>query len=168
MSLSTKVIVVTVMAAFSLSVLAACSRPLVQGRDREMEPLTRSYQASSLAVFDGAEEALEDMGYKVEYANKYDGVLRTGWQSTTIDSHYIELFDRADYGTNGSYYYLALRIEEKEPGKSTVTITAPIRGIIGIPMKSSHRIERKVLSRIEDNIRPADIEVTNIGVVEKR
>lgn len=144
----------------------ACSKPLVHGRDREMEPLTREFSAPQTDVFEAAEQALKDLNYKVEYANKYEGVLRTGWKPTTADSHYIELFGREDYGTNASYYHLAVRVE-KADGKTSVEVSAPVRGIVG-KMKTSHRVESALLDEIADQLRPADVHPTNIGIVEKR
>ena len=35
-------------------------------------------------------------------------------------------------------------------------------------MKTSHRVESEVLDLIADNLRPADVHLSNIGVVEKR
>lgn len=144
----------------------ACSKPLLHARDREMEPLSRTYSAPQVDVFEAAEAALKELNYKVEYANKDDGVLRTGWQPTPIDSHYVDLFGREDYGTTASYYHLAVRIEAAD-GKSTVEVEAPIRGIVG-KMKSSHRKERQLLDQIADQLRPADVHLSNIGIVEKR
>lgn len=144
----------------------SCSKPMVQGRDREMEPLTRTYSAPEEDVFEATEQALKDLKYKVEYANKYDGVLRTGWKPTTIDSHYVALFGRKDYGTTGSYYHLAVRMKQ-EDGKTLVEVQAPVRGIVA-KMKTSHRVESDLLDEIADNLRPADVNITNIGVVEKR
>jgi len=144
----------------------ACTKPLVNGRDREMEPIVKVFSVPTIDAFEAAEQALNDLGYNVEYANRHEGSLRTGWKPTTVDSHYIELFDSRDYGTNASYYYLAVRIQQ-EGNKSQVTVVAPIRGIVGM-MKTSHRQEKKLLDQMADYLRPGDLKVTNIGVIEKR
>lgn len=166
MRVTTKTLLLVICLVVQAGLWMACNKPLVHGRDREMDPLTRTYSAPEIAVFEAAEAALKDLGYKVEYANSYEGVLRTGWRPTSIDSHYVDLFGREDYGTTGSYYHLAVRMEQ-EGSKTTVTVTAPLRGIVG-KVKTSHRKEKQLLSQIEDHLRPADVHITNIGVVEKR
>lgn len=144
----------------------ACSRPLVTGRDVEMKSVTMSFNAPLIATFEAAEQALRNMDYKVEYADKDQGVLRTGWMPTKVDSHYLELFGRRDYGITGAYYHVAVRITADGPSVSKLEVSAPIRTIIS-RMHSSHVIEKKFLAKVKDLLRPADIQVTNIGVVEK-
>ncbi len=156
-----------VLASLVLGVLfTSCTRPLVTGRDYKMEPLSQTFNAAKVAVVEAAEMALTSLDYKVEYVNADDGALRTGWRPTTIDSHYLELFGRQDYGANGAYYHMTIRIESVAPSVSKVIVATPIRSIVA-KMKTSHRLEKKFLAKLGDMLRPADIDVTNIGVMEK-
>jgi copper chaperone CopZ len=148
-----------------LIVLSACNKPIIEGRDLETTPLTQIFRVPADAAFDAAEHVLTALDYKVEYADKDKGVLRTGWISTTTDSHYVDLFGREDYGTTGAYYHLAVRISSVEGG-AKVEVSAPLRTIV-VKMDSSGRKEKKVLAKIEDMLRPADIRVTNIGAIHK-
>lgn len=147
--------------------LAACTTPLVTGRDIETEPVSQTFNAPAIASFEAAEKALRDMDYNVEYANKDEGVLRTGWQPTTIDSHYLEVFGRPDYGANGAYYYMMVRITADGPNMSTVQVSAPLRTIVS-RMWSTHRQEKKFLAKVRNMLLPGDMQITNIGVVEPR
>lgn len=146
--------------------VVACKEPLVRGRDKEMEPLSKSFEATSTETFEAAKEALIELGYKIEYDNIDAGALRTAWEPTTADSHYLELFGKEDYGASASYYHLAVKISSEGYEKSVVTVSAPLRTIVA-KMKTSHRVERKFLSNVEDRLRPADIQVTNVGVIQK-
>ncbi len=148
-----------------IMLLQACTTPLVSSRDLALKPISRTFNAPAIAAFEAAEQALRDMDYKVEYADQDQGVLRTGWMSTTADSHYVELFGREDYGPTGAYYHLTVRITVEGPGSSVVEVSAPLRTII-TRMNSSYRQEKKFLAKVKNLLRPADIQVTNIGVVE--
>ncbi len=161
-----KISLVSFLVILGIGSLAACNTPLVTGRDIAMKPVYKTFSSPVVATFEAAEKALNDMDYKVEYADKDQGVLRTGWMPTTADSHYLDLFDYKDYGVTGSYYHLTVRITEDGPSKSIVEVQAPLRTIV-TRMKSSYRQEKKFLARVRNYLRPADIEVTNIGVVER-
>jgi len=145
--------------------LTACTRPLVTGRDYEMEPISQSYNAPVVAVVEAAEQTLENLDYKIEYVNADEGVLRTGWRPVTVDSHYVDVFGKQDYGANGAYYYLTVRIEPEAPSVSHVTVAAPIRSIVAL-IHTTHRLEKKFLAKLGDQLRPANIDVTNIGIVD--
>lgn len=160
-----RVIIVALLIGVTSVVLFSCTRPLVTGRDYAMQPIAQTFSVPAVAAFEAAEQALRDMDYKVEYANKDQGILRTGWMPTEIDSHYLDLFGREDYGTTGAYYHLAVRIINEGVGESIVEVAAPIRSVVA-KVRSSHRKEKKFLSKVADQLRPADVKVTNIGVVE--
>ncbi|MBI1909330.1 MAG: hypothetical protein HYS22_04090 [Deltaproteobacteria bacterium] len=145
-------------------ILAGCTKPLIYGKDRPVDPVSQAFPASEQETYTAAKEVLKTLGYKIAYDNQEKRTLKTGWRSTSIDSHYVELFGRPDYGTVGAYYQLVVEIGERE-GKSEVTITAQPRSIVP-NLKSSGRVEKKVLARMADLLRSDDIQVTNIGLQE--
>ena len=148
----------------SLLGFAACTKPMIYGKDRPVEPVTQSFSASGQDTYNAAKEVLKTMGYKISYDNLEKRTLKTGWRSTAVDSHYVELFGRPDYGTVGAYYQLIVEVGDKE-GKSEVTITAQPRSIVP-NIKSSGRVEKKVLGHMADLLRSDDIQVTNVGLQE--
>ena len=148
-----------------LSSFAGCNKAIVHSRDKQMEPVSRLYNNPPKDAFKAAREVLFKMGYKLQYEDKDKGLIQTGWLSTKPNSHYVDLFDHADYGTVGAYYRLEVQIHE-EKGKSLVEVSAPIRGIITGRVKSSFREEKKVLSKLADQLRKEDFEITNVGVQE--
>lgn len=159
-----KMMTKAILLGFLIFSFIGCSKPMVTGKDVAMEPVIKSFNAPREAVFEAANQALRDMKYKVEYADLDQGALRTGWVPTTADSHYIELFGREDYGVTNAYYHLAVRLSE-EDDRMTVEVSAPLRTIIA-KMHSSHRQEKKFLSKMKDFLRPADFKVTNIGTLD--
>ena len=147
-----------------LIILTACNRPLLHSKDREMEPLTKVFPTSAPNALKVGREALVRLGYKIETEDESEGLLKTGWRSTKASSHYVDLFDRRDYGTVGAYYQIKLRVLEKE-GKAEVKVSAPVRSVVG-RLKSSHAEEQKILQKMTDLLRPEDFEMTNVGVPE--
>jgi hypothetical protein len=145
-----------------LTVVLGCNRVVVRSRDVLMTPLVKNLKADYRTVFNASRTVLENMEYKIQYVNEDEGTLKTGWMSTTIDSHYVEVFDRPDYGVTNAYYHLAIGIQSVGEG-TRISVSAPLRTVVG-NMHSSHVIEKKFLSKLADLLRPADIEITNVGV----
>lgn len=156
----TLVLTVTSLLGFSFG----CAKVLVHGKDRPAEPLEKRFSAPPPDAFQGAKKALEMLGYKVQDVDEERMIVKSGWQSTKPNSHYLDLFDRKDYGTTGAYYQLVIQVEE-EAGESNVSVAAPVRSVIN-HITSSHREERKILKKIGDLLRRDDFEMTNVGVKE--
>ncbi len=141
------------------ALLVGCTRPIVSGRVRPMDPLAQVYTASPDETLRAAKEALVLLGYSLERED--EASLVTRWQSTRATSHFTELFDQKDFGTVGSYYRIELRVRERE-GKTEVAVAAPVKSIAP-HQRSTYREERKVLRRIRDLLRRDDFEMTNVG-----
>lgn len=146
--------------------LGACTKVMVYGKDRPVDPVVRHYAATPQDVYAAAKSVLTEMGYKIGFDSDKRYRLRTGWQPTTADSHYVELFGRKDYGTVGAYYRIHLYVEESD-GASDVSIMSTPRSTVP-NVKSSGRVEKKILDLIANQLRPDDIEITNVGLQEKR
>lgn len=147
-----------------LSSLAGCNKAVLHSKDREMEPIVRVFRPAKPDTYKAAKESLIALGYKIQEEDESQGRLKTGWRSTRASSHYVDLFDRKDYGTVGAYYQIVLSIKEVD-GKSEVEVSAPVRSVVG-RIKSSHSEEEKVLDRMADLLRREDFEMTNVGVTE--
>lgn len=147
-----------------LMTLTACNKAILYSRDREMEPVSRAFSTSIPEAFKASKEVLLSLGYKIESEDESAGNLKTGWQSTKAGSHYVDLFDRRDYGTVGAYYQIQIRVTDQS-GKAQVEVAAPVRSIVG-RIKSSHSEEGRILRKIADLLRREDFEMTNVGVQE--
>lgn len=141
--------------------LTACNKAVVKGKERPIEPLSRTFSAPVPNVYEAAIEALAAAGYEIRETNEARGLIRTAWISTRAASHYTELFGQHDYGTVGAYYRLEVRVSEKE-GKSEIQVLAPVKSLVA-HQKSTGREERKVLKKIADLLRREDFEMTNVG-----
>lgn len=158
------VLFVLVLAAILPSV--SCYKVLIHSKDKDQEPVTELYGTSIEEAMKVGREALIRLGYRIEREETTENTLYTGWQSAKATSHYIDLFDRRDYGTVGAYYRLKLTAEERA-GKTQVAVSAPTRAIVTGRLKSSFREEKRVLKKIRDLLRTDDFEITNVGVEEK-
>lgn len=148
---------------FSLFILAAgCSKPALYGTLQESESVTRYYQVPPQQALRAAKEALLYLGYSIKQEDDKNFTLETYWQPTTADSHYVEVFRRKDFGTVGAYYRLVVKVTPRRSG-SRVSITNAAKSYIS-NLKTSHREEDRVFSKVDDFTRKRDIQVTNIGV----
>lgn len=151
----------------SIIVSASCTKVLVHGRDKDLDPVTKLYSTSPEVAFKVGKEALIRLGYKIENEDEKTGTLVTNWNSTKATSHYVDLFDRRDYGTVSAYYRLKLQVTESVAGKTQVAVSAPVRSIITGRLKSSNREEKKVLRKMKDLLRTDDFSITNVGVEDR-
>ncbi|MBI3541352.1 MAG: outer membrane protein assembly factor BamC [Deltaproteobacteria bacterium] len=148
-----------------ISFLGGCNKAILYSHDKAMPPVSRAFNAGVSDAFKAAEEVVKNAGYKIEREDEKQGSLTTGWLSTKVDSHYIDLFDKRDYGTIGAYYRLEIHVTNQD-GKALVEVSAPTRSVISGRLKSSHTAEEKVLGKIADLLRREDFEMTNVGVTE--
>ncbi len=142
-----------------------CNKVLLHGRDKGMEPVTKVFKYGADETYKAARSALARLGYKIEKEDQDKGTIRSGWRPTKASSHYVDLFDRKDYGTVGAYYHIELSIRDVS-GKSEVEISAPVRSLITGRMRSDHSEERKIFSKMGDLLRKDDFDMTNLGVDE--
>lgn len=143
----------------------ACNKAILHARDKEMDPEVRLFSAPPADAFKASKEALVAMGYKISRESESEGTLLTGWKSTKADSHYIDLFDRRDYGTVGAYYQIKVKVGESN-GKSEVAIATNTKSIISGRLRTSYYEENRVLGRIADLLRKDDFDITNVGPEE--
>jgi hypothetical protein len=162
-----KKIALLVIGFFSLAVASSCTKVLVHGRDKDMDPISQLYSTSTEVAYKVGKEALIRLGYKIENEDEKTGTILTNWNSTRATSHYVDLFDRKDYGTVGAYYRLKLEVTESVGGKTQVAVSTPVRSLITGRLRTSNREEKRVLKKITDLLRTDDFSMTNVGVEEK-
>ncbi len=147
--------------ALSLS-FVACSKPALYGTTQSADPVVKYIPAPPADAFKAAKEAVTSRGYSVKEEDATNFTFETAWQPTTADSHYVLVFGEPDYGTVGAYYRLAVKVTPQGSG-SKVSITNVAKSFIS-DLKSSHREEDEVFTKISDFTRKRDIQVTNIGL----
>lgn len=151
--------------ALALLPLSGCNKAILYGRDKEMEPVAKAFSISTSDAFKMAKESLASLGYRIEKEDESQGTIRTSWLPTKASSHYVDLFDRRDYGTVGAYYRILVHVSENN-GKTQVEVSAPTRSIIVGRLMTAHREENKVLKKMTELLRREDFEMTNVGVSE--
>ena len=151
-----------VLLALSLFSLASCNRVLVHGRDKAMQPVTQQYSTSVTDAYKAVKEVVQHMGYSLDKDEESQAHLRTRWQGTKAGSHYINLFDRRDYGTIGAYYRLQVYVKNIE-GKAEISVSTETRSLITGRLQSSYTEEKKILKKVADVLRKEDFEMTNVG-----
>ena len=75
-------------------------------------------------------------------------------------------FERRDYGlTDGAYYQLVVDIME-EGSQMKVAVSTTIKSIAG-KMKTSGKVEKRILKQLKNYLRAPQIQMTNVGVKKK-
>jgi hypothetical protein len=147
-------------------VLSSCTKVMIHAQEQKTDTVTKAYAVSCFDAFAGLQETLKLQGYKLLDVDLYNFKITTGWQSVKSDSHYMELFKRADYAASSGAYYKIEAVVEPDGTNSRVAITTVVKSVAG-PLKSSRVIEKKVFSKLSDQLRGGNIDVTNVGMAEK-
>lgn len=145
--------------------LTGCTKELVYGKDHESPPISQNFRQGSQEIFAASKITLQNLGYKIDFEDEEKGYIKTGWTPTEADSHYLELFDRQDYGTFSAYYQLEVRIKPSD-AETEVEVAAPSRCIVR-HIKSSFRAEKKFLSKLKNQLRGSDLQMSNVGVKDQ-
>ncbi len=155
----------TIVVILALLVMtAACAKPLVRGNTRSLKPVSRSFPTGANAVYYALRWALSARDYPVGYENLHDGIISTAWVPTRADSHYVELFQRQDYGTVGAYHQLEIRVIPVGGG-TKVSVVSRVKSLVR-NIHSSGREEKAVLDEVANYLHGREVQVTNVGVVE--
>lgn len=150
---------------FVVAVSYGCSKPLATARvSEDVRYVSDTLNADKKGAYHAVRWALKINGYPIATENENAGVITTVWMPTKSDSHALMLFDRYDFGVNGAYYQLDVRVESVE-GKTRVSIGSRIKSVVA-DLKSTGIEERRVLNEAKDYLRTGEPEVTNIGLEE--
>jgi len=148
-----------------LLLLAACGKPMAHAHiTPPSQYFSEDYAASANDTYYAVRWALKNAGYPVEKEDLPGGIITTKWLPVTAGSHYIELFDRRDYGATNSYHQLDVRISP-EGGRTLVKVGSRAKALV-YNLKSSGVEERKVLEYVGDYLRGSEPDITNLGINE--
>ncbi len=148
-----------------LLVISGCAHPAYEGREVTTETFSRQFTTDANQAYYGVRWALKTDGYAITEEDLQNGMVKTGWLATKVDSHYMNVFGRRDYGVNGGYYMLDVQLTPLDGGQTEVSVTSHVRSMMS-NLKSSGIEEKKILKRIADYLRSPNVKVTNIGIEE--
>ncbi|PIR16481.1 MAG: hypothetical protein COV46_08060 [Deltaproteobacteria bacterium CG11_big_fil_rev_8_21_14_0_20_49_13] len=145
---------------------SSCADPSIHASEREVATVSRIFNATPNDAYYAVRWALKTDGYNINKEDLDNGMVVSGWLPSKVDSFYIDPFgpEHKDYGTNGAYYRLSIKITP-EDGKTKVEVTSLVKSIVP-HLRSSEIQEKKVLRKMADYLRKADIDVTNVGIEE--
>ncbi len=152
---------------FILLVLSspACTKVIAYGAVSETKPVTHTYLSNIQTTQKQTQRALVSLGYQIMDTDESRNRILTGWVPTTSDSHYLEYFNRRDYGAGaGSYYQLVADVFQ-EGNQVKVSVCTTIKSISG-KLTSSRVVEKRLLAKLDDFMRSPQIVITNVGMQE--
>jgi hypothetical protein len=145
--------------------VTGCTKELVFGKDQPSPPISEIFRQGPDEIYEAAKVVLKNLEYKIDFDDKDRGFIKSGWVAAKADSHYLDLFDRQDYGTFSAYYQLEVRIKGSD-AETEVEVAAPAR-CIARHITSSHRAEKKFLSKLKTEVRGSDLHMSNVKVTDK-
>lgn len=143
---------------------ASCSKPLAVAHMDKVHYFSRIYPAVPNDAYYAVRWALKESGHSVAEEDLPGGVIKTAWLPVTSDSHYIEIFNRRDYGVTNSYYQLDIRLNDQ--GGRTLVKVGSLTKTLANNLESSGVVEYKVLNEIGDFLRKSTPDLTNLGISE--
>lgn len=147
--------------------LSSCSQPAFDAKESTTASVSRTFESDANQAYYAVRWALKTSGYSIINEDLQNGVLTSGWRPSTVDSHYVDPFGRKDYGVNGAYFKLEVKImpNEGSSNKTKIEISSRVKSMMA-HLKSSEIEEKKILGKVADYLRKADIRVTNLGAEE--
>ena len=108
--------------------------------------------------------ALKISGYSLAKENLKEGILTTTWMPTTSDSHYMSVFAHRDYGVNGGYHQIEVRVVP-QGDKTLVEVGSRVKSVTP-NLVSSGVEEQRVLAEVGNYLRSEEPNISNEGIVE--
>jgi len=143
---------------------ASCSKPLAVAHMDNTQYFTRSYAAVPNDTYYGVRWALKETGHSVAEEDLPAGIIKTAWVPVSSNSHYVEIFNRRDYGVTNSYYHLDIRLTD-ESGRTRVKIASHAKTMVN-NLRSAGVVEYAILNHIGDYLRKSSPNLTNLGISE--
>lgn len=142
-----------------------CATPLAEGKLISGEPVSKIISADANSIYHAIKRAMDEFGYPAGIEDLPGGVVESKWVPVGAGSHYVDLFEGKDFGANGAYYKMVVKIKPLESGKCMVEARTDVKSIVN-GMKSTGDKERDILAKIALHARGYDVTVTNLGVEE--
>jgi len=126
--------------------------------------IKHTFAASPNDIYYALRWALRAYGYPIAEEDLQNGVIKTRYVPVKAHSHLLDTFGSPDYGINGAYHQLEVRLVPQN-GKTEVQIGSRIQSVVA-NLKSSGREERLILEKVSHYLRSPNVQVTNLGVQE--
>lgn len=149
-------------------IFSSCAHPMAEGKDYTMTTISKTFASDANKAYEGVRWALKTGGYAITNENLTDGIITSGWLPSGVDSFYLDTFGEyhRNYGVNSSYYKLVVKIlPDSGANRTKIEITSHVKSMMA-HLKSSGKVEHKVMKKIADYLRGSDITLTNIGIEE--
>lgn len=124
----------------------------------------QTYAATPNAIYYALRWALKTYGYPIAEEDLQNGIIKTRYVPVGATSHYIDVFTHKDFGVNGAYHQLEVRLVPKG-GQTEVQVGSRIQAAVS-PIYSSGEEEKLILSKVADYLRSQNAQVTNLGIQE--
>lgn len=147
-----------------LSSLLSCNKTYRVAKPIEPHFFEKTFPASPNEVYYGLRWALRTYGYPIAEEDHQNGVMKTRFVPVGPKSHYIPVFDRKDYGVNGAYHRLEVRLVPKG-GATEVQIGSRIQSVVA-KIHSSGSEEEMILEKVATYLRSPNVQATNLGIQE--
>lgn len=145
---------------------AGCARVMVIASDHATDAVVRRYAGTPDLLYNQSVKVLENMGYEMPFADYVQYKITTGWQPVGSGTHFLDLFNRRDYGAaDGAYYQLQLSFVS-EGAYSRAEVRTNVKSVAG-KLASSKALEKAFLERLDNAMRSPQIQVTNVGVTNR-
>lgn len=142
----------------------ACTKVYRTAKPTEPKLYKKTFAANPNQIYYALRFALKKQGYPIAEEDLKGGVIKTRYVPVKAASHYVAVFGHKDFGVNGAYHQLEVRLLPQE-GKTLVEIGSRIQAVLS-PVKSSGAEEQMILEGIADYLRLPSVQVTNLGLQE--
>lgn len=147
--------------------LSACAHPAYEAKEQVTPPISKVFNTDANQAYYAVQWALKTCGYPTAKEDLDNGIIESTWLASKVDSFYLSVFDRPDYGVNGAYYMLEVRIvPQEEKTQTKVEVISHVKSMVA-HLKSSGINEKKILKHVADYLRKKDFKVTNVGIIEE-
>jgi hypothetical protein len=150
---------------FLLLGIVGCAKPLMDAKVYEdIKYVSQTFPVAKEDAYKAARWALILNKYPLGKRDQEGGVLETSWVPTTTDSHAIIMFNRPDFGVNGGYYKLVVKVVALN-GQSRVDVASSLKAV-PTGLKSTGTAEKTILRDMWTYLRVKEPEITNVGLDE--
>lgn len=144
--------------------LFSCAKTYRVATPTQPKYYKQAFAASPNDVYYALRWAFRTHGYPIAEEDLQNGVIKTRYAPVKANSHFLNTFDRKDFGINGAYHQLEARLAAKN-GKTEVQLGSRIQSVVA-NLQSSGAEEKMILQKVADYLRSPNVQITNLGVQE--
>ncbi len=154
----------TIILLFFLLLSVGCNKVYRTAKPSQPHLYKQTFSATPNDIYYALRWALRANGYPIAEEDLQNGVIKSRFVPVKATSHYLNIFDRQDYGINGGYHQLEAKLIPQN-GKTEVQIGSRIQSIVS-RLRSNGSEEELILGKIGDYLRNPNVQLTNLGIQE--